>query len=101
MHQYGTTVVLPCGLVVEGRPHDTDAYRATAAVLGYGDDVLSMCQQHDALHAWLAEQFGLESFALREAAGLSVDPEIAVAEEAAVMALQRYMRLAGGRMPQL
>lgn len=37
VHEHGTTIVLPCGLIVEGRPHDTDAYRATAAALGYGE----------------------------------------------------------------
>ena len=103
IHQYGTTIVLPCGLVVEGRPHDTEAYRATAAALGYGegpDAALRCCQDHDALHARLTAFLGIpESFSLRQAAGLPVDAELAAIEEGAVMALQRLMIRGGGRMP--
>lgn len=95
----GTTVILPCGLVVEGRPHDTDAYRATAKEIGYGDDVLALCRDHDALHVALAAWLGLESFAIRSAAGLDVDAEIAAAEEAAVLATQKFLRLAGAKVP--
>lgn len=98
VHGNGTTIVLPCGVVVEGRPHDTAGYAATARDLGYGDDVLAMCRDHDALHAALADWIGVESFALREAAGLDGDPVIAAAEESAVLAVQRWMSLAGGRL---
>lgn len=103
VHDHGTTIVLPCGLVVEGRPHDTNAYRATAASLGYGEGpeaALRMAQHHDALHAALCAWLGIsESFSLRQAAGLPVDPELAAIEENAVMALQRLMVRGGGRMP--
>lgn len=61
--------------------------------------MLALCQDHDALHAALAAWLGLESFALREAAGLDVDAEIAAAEEAAVLATQKFMRLAGVSVP--
>lgn len=105
IHEYGTTIVLPCGLVVEGRPHDTEAYRATAAALGYGEGpeaALACCQDHDALHVRLCAFLGIpESFALRQAAGLPVDSELAAIEEEAVMACQRFMRLAGGRLPSI
>lgn len=106
IHEYGTTIVLACGAVVEGRPHDTDAYRATAAALGYGEGpeaALRCCQDHDALHAALCAFLGIaESIALRQAAGLDdVDPDIATAEEAAVLACQKLMKLAGGRMPAI
>ena len=46
----GSRVTLSCGAVVEGRPHDTSSYRATARELGYADDALAMRQDHDPLH---------------------------------------------------
>src|SRR5215470_5865396 len=70
----GSRITLPSGHVVEGEPEPTEAYRRTARELGYGDDTLAMCRDHDPLHAPLAEWLGLDaSFALREAAGL-LDP---------------------------
>jgi hypothetical protein len=70
--------------------------RETADCLGYGDDVDALTRDHDFLHAWLADVLGLPaSYALTAAAGGTVDPAIAEAEEAAVMALQRFTRLAG------
>jgi hypothetical protein len=91
----GSRIVLPSGEVVEGRPHATDAYRATAARLGYGPDTLAMCRDHDPLHARLCDWLGLlDSFALRDAAGL-LDPKeqaLALLEEEAVLALQKFIR---------
>lgn len=105
IHEYGTTITLPCGLVVEGRPHDTDGYRATAAALGYGDGpeaALACCRDHDALHALLAAWLGIpESYSLRQAAGLPIDADLAAIEEAAVMAVQALLVRGGGRMPQI
>lgn len=98
----GSCVVLPCGLVVEGQPHDTESYCATARELGYGDDILAMCREHDPLHALLCAWLGLpSSYSLRYAAGDldHADRHLADVEEAAVMAVQRFMRMAGGRLP--
>lgn len=104
IHEHGTTITLPSGLVVEGRPHDTDTYRATARDLGYGEGpeaALMCCRDHDALHVRLCEFLGIsESYSLRQAAGLPVDAEVAAIEENAVMAVQALMVRAGGRMPQ-
>lgn len=67
----------------------------TAAALGYTGDVDALTRDHDFLHAWLADVLGLDaSFSLTLAAGGAVDPDIAAAEEAAVMAMQRFARLA-------
>jgi hypothetical protein len=86
--------VLSCGIVVEGEPHDTDAYRATARELGYGDDTRAMCRDHDPLHQSLAQWLGFrDSFALRCAAGLRQEDEISAAEERAVLAVQRFLQL--------
>lgn len=99
----GSIITLPCGAVVESNPHDTDEYRATARSLGYGegpDAALRMAQEHDVLHCRLVEWLGIpESFSLRVAVGLGADPELARIEEAAVLAVQRLMRRAGGRLP--
>jgi hypothetical protein len=66
----------------------------TAAALGY-DDVDALTRDHDFLHAWLADVLGLDaSFSLTLSASGAADPDIAAAEEAAVMALQRFARLA-------
>jgi hypothetical protein len=40
-------------------PEDTEAYRATARELGYGDDVRRMCIEHEASHSFLAHAAGL------------------------------------------
>jgi hypothetical protein len=100
----GSRITLPSGEVVLGAPHDTDAYRATARQLGYGDDTLAMCRDHDPLHALLAGWLGLEvSYGMLDGAGRldPADAEKAAAEEAAVLAVQRFMRLAGGTLPQV
>jgi hypothetical protein len=93
IHQYGSTIVLPCGLIVESTPHDTDAYRATAEALGYGqgpEATLRCAQDHDALHALLMAFLGIESFSLRQAAGQDVDASLAADEESAVLAVQKF-----------
>jgi hypothetical protein len=92
----GSRITLSCGTVVSGCPHDTDSYRATAVALGYGCDTVAMCRDHDQLHARLCAWLEVgDSFALRCAAGLRDEDEISGAEEAAVLAVQRFMRLAG------
>lgn len=93
-------VVLSCGHVLVGRPHGTAEYRATARRLGYGDDIVAMCADHDPLHQALAGWLGIgDSHSLRQALGLPCDPNLALLEEDAVMAVQHYMRRAGGRLP--
>lgn len=96
----GSRITLSCGAVIEGRPHDTDAYRATARDLGYGADTTSMCRQHDPTHAAFCDWLGVgDSPALLCTAGLRKEDEISRAEEAAVLAIQLFMRLSGGRPP--
>jgi hypothetical protein len=96
----GSRITLPNGGVVDGAPHDTDEYRATAQRLGYGDDTLALCHDHDPLHAVVCAWLGLpDSFALRCAAGLEKESELSATEECAVLALQKFMRLAGVGLP--
>lgn len=96
---WGCRVTLPTGDVVESVPHDTSSYRATARELGYGADVLAMAQDHDRLHAALCDWLGVESHSLRCAVGLDHDHSLAEIEEAAVMAIQRLMRMSGRQVP--
>lgn len=99
VHEHGSTVVLPCGAVINAVPQDTDEYRATARSLGYGDDTLAMAQDHDRLHVALCEWLGIESASLAVAAGASADSTLAGYEEDAVLAVQRLMRHAGVNVP--
>lgn len=95
----GSMVTLSSGATVYGHPHDTPSYRKTARRLGY-DSALAMCQDHDCLHALLCDWLGLgDSFSLRCAAGLRAEDELSAAEETAVLAVQRFMRLSGAALP--
>lgn len=91
-----TAILLPDGRIVEGRPQRTAEQAATARELGYGDDVEAMVADHDPMHAllcdWLAIEVSPALFGTRTA-------EVRDAEEAAVLAVQKFMRLARGRMP--
>lgn len=72
-----------------------DDQAETARSLGYGDNIDLMNREHDQLHAMLADWLGLSaSYSLTVAAGGEVEPGLAEAEEAAVMAVQRFMRMA-------
>lgn len=90
-----TVIILPDGRVIRGRPQRGPAQAETARELGYGDDVGAMIADHDPLHALLCDFLRLPtSFALSGG-----NPDLAEAEETAVLAVQRFMRRAGGRLP--
>lgn len=100
--QTGSRITLSTGHVVLGEPQDNDEYRETARRLGYGDDTLQCCRDHDPLHMRLAQWLGFhESFSLLCAAGVRDRDEISAAEEDAVCAVQRFARLSGARLPLL
>jgi hypothetical protein len=96
-------VILSCGREVNGEPQDNDEYRSTAEALGYGNDILGMCQDHDPLHVALCRWLGLEiSFSMSVAMGDVTDnptKELAALEEAAVIAVQRFAKRSGAKMP--
>ena len=95
--------VLPSGAVVYAEPQHDDAQAQTARDLGYGDDVAAMTRDHDPLHVALAKWLGLPaSYSLRMAAGELPEAErwLAELEEAAVMAVQRFVRMAGIGIPK-
>lgn len=91
---------LPGGAEIHAHPDGTPEQAATAHALGYGADVAALTRDHDVLHAALAAWLGLPaSYALRQTAGGDVSADLAAAEEAAVLALQRFIRLAGLTLP--
>jgi hypothetical protein len=101
----GSRITLPTGEIVEGAPHDTDAYRATAQRLGYGvgpDAALECCRDHDPLHAIVSAVLGFPggSFSLRDAAGMLPEElrELACLEEDLVLRAQKLMSLAKGHL---
>lgn len=70
--------------------------------LGYGDDTLQMCHDHDPLHVSLCKWLGLEtSFSMLSAVGrLPMEQEsLAHLEEAAVLAVQKFIRRANLKVP--
>jgi hypothetical protein len=98
-----TLVTLPDGTEIYGEPEHGTGQAATARRLGYGGDVEAMCRDHDPLHAVLTDFLGLgRSYSLAFAAGV-LPPEqkrLADLEEAAVLALQAFMRSAGLALPR-
>lgn len=104
VYYYGRTTVrvyhgwvettLPDGTKVSAVGHTGPVDIARAHALGYGGDIWRMTREHDMLHAGLAELLGLhESPVLRSAVADSYDYELVAAEEAAVLAIQRFWNL--------
>lgn len=98
-----TETALANGGKVTAMPQDDDEYRQRARDLGYGEDTFAMSRDHEILHSRLAVMLGLdESPTMR---GI-VDHENGGAfyehwqeEEAAVLAIQRFIRVANIRFP--
>lgn len=93
-----TITALHDGATIVAAPEPTDEYRARAADLGYGDDVLLMSQEHEIGHAVIAALLRLpESPTLRGVADRAYWPHWRV-EEGAVLELQRMCRSTGTSM---
>ena len=111
-YRYGDTTVeifdgfvrttLPDGSPVHAVPGESPEDMARAASLGYGEGtqaVLAMTYDHDRIHALLAHAFGLpESPALRQTLQ-GTQSELAGAEEAMVLAAQRWINLCKRHVP--
>jgi len=91
-----TEITLPSGKKVVGYPQGSAHQAEVAQRLGYGTDVLAMVLEHDPLHAKLCDWLGFTSYSLRQTAGELSNEEayLAEAEEEAVIAVQRFARLA-------
>ena len=90
-----TRIVFADGSTVPGAPEDTDAYRATAARYGYGDDTLQLCKDHEVMHVALCHWLGIDSPTM-EIVRTGGDASLLNGlEEAAVLAVQHFARAAG------
>jgi hypothetical protein len=54
-----TETIFRDGSIVPAYPTGTAEQLQTSEDLGYGPDVAAMCREHEILHTWLCEQFGL------------------------------------------
>jgi len=93
-----TLITLADGTTVPGAPEDTDDYRATAARLGYGDDTLKLCQEHEVTHIALCDWLGIDSPTMILLHAPEPDDRLRrlnQLEEAAVLAIQHFARAAG------
>jgi hypothetical protein len=94
----GTLITWSDGTSVPGEPEDTDSYRKTAIELGYGDDTLAMCQEHELLHVALCYWLGVPSpvmEALRRRPAEMAGAETRELEEAAILAVQKFAKATG------
>lgn len=82
----------PCA---RAAPQDSDVYRGLAQELGYGDDTLRMCIEHELAHTLLAVARGLPWSPTLHAVAHGQVYDQWQAEENAVIGFQRICRLAG------
>lgn len=93
-YEWGATTRFPDGTTVDAIPHDTHHYHVIAHRLGYEDDILTYCQEHELAHSVVAEFFtDTPSDVLWQLAhGKKPNHWNMVAEEMAAQALQRFVR---------
>jgi len=90
VHNGWTVTRIPGFPDIVGRWDEQPGQAETAKTLGV--DVRKMNADHDLLHSAFAHMTGLDaSMALLAAAGAPVNPDVAAAEEAAVLALQKFL----------
>lgn len=95
VHAWGTRMAWPDGSEVLGAPHDTDEYRKTALLCGYGSDRMKLCIEHEVVHALFEWVLGVPSEVMKGQRGQPVDQQICWKEEAAVLAFQQYITARG------
>jgi hypothetical protein len=90
----GAVTHFPDGASWGALPHpEMPSYHVIAARCGYEDDLVRYAQEHELAHHVLAENFGCHSPVIWALAHDEPPaPMIAAAEEALVLALQRYAR---------
>lgn len=103
IHDDHVDVVLPDGAVVPAVPHITPEYYSTTSHLGYGEDIMALCVNHEIVHTALCHWLGLkESPTMRSVASFnSQSTSITGSEEDAVMAIQRFANLMGVDLVEL
>lgn len=91
---WGCVTHFPDGTQFGAHPHETPHYHVIAHRLGYGDDLLGYCREHEVAHCLIAEWFRDEPSAVLWdlAHGAEPDPITAVHEEVMAQTLQRWIR---------
>ncbi len=91
---YGCTTIFADGASVDAIPHDTFHYHVIAHRLGYQDDILAYCREHEVAHELISQYVaGTHSEVLWCLAhGKVAAPAVVTYEELAVQALQRFVR---------
>jgi hypothetical protein len=92
--EWGVTTRFHDGSEVGAWPHDTHHYRVISHRLGYGDDVMAYCREHEFAHAFVAERLRDEPSYVLEclAKGRPIDMSFAIFEEMAAQTFQRWLR---------
>lgn len=100
-YDIGVDTVLPDGTNVWAEPQGSEGYRHMARDLGYGEDTLEMCREHELGHSVLAALMGMPYSPTMW--GLTHPPHNPhyKEEEAVVLSLQRYCRVMGTKMIEL
>jgi hypothetical protein len=92
---YGARIVFPSGKEISAWPHpEMPHYHVIAHRVGYGDDLLAYCREHELAHIVAAEAFTSgPSYVLHALAhGEPVDQGRALMEEMAALTIQRWVR---------
>lgn len=91
--------VFPDGSKVPAAPQESDAYRETARVHGYGDDTWRLCREHELAHTVLLQKLGfrysptLWAVAHGHHDSIPESPGEMEAEETMVLAYQRWQNV--------
>lgn len=93
---WGCFTRFPDNVSIAAAPHYTPHYHVIAHRLGYGDDVLAYCREHEVCHSLVSEWFeDAPSAVLWDLAHeRKTDPIVALREEVMVQLVQRWVRAA-------
>jgi hypothetical protein len=89
-------VRFPDGTSVGSTPHDTHSYHVISHRLGYEDDILAYCREHEFAHAFMEEKLhDRPSQVLWNLAhNLPIDDKLHAYEEIAAQTFQKWLRSA-------
>jgi hypothetical protein len=93
-HDWGARTIYPDGCFVDAVPHDIPHYHVISHRLGYADDLLAYCREHECAHELVAQFInGTPSEVLWSLAHGQVEsPAVVVKEEILAQTLQRFLR---------